>query len=79
VTREHVPASEVKANLDSSDLELIRVIEDLVELLIAKGVINITELPISAREKLSLRRGLRSRISELSHLIEGKDPLDAAD
>lgn len=76
MTREPAPESGMKEQLGSSDLELIRVIEDLVELLVAKGVINITELPLSAREKLSLRRGLRTRISELSNLIEGKDALD---
>ncbi|MHA7815073.1 MAG: hypothetical protein ACX93N_01230 [Pseudohaliea sp.] len=48
--------------LASSDLELVRVIEDLVDLLVDKGIILFTELPASAQKKVLHRQQLRSRI-----------------
>lgn len=45
--------------LQSSDLGLVRVIEDLVDLLVDKGVILFTELPAPAQEKLLERGRLR--------------------
>lgn len=46
-------------SLRDSDQGLIRVLDDLVELLTAKGIILFTELPESAQEKIIRRRGLR--------------------
>lgn len=45
--------------LQSSDLALVRVIEDLVDLLVDKGVILFTDLPAPAQEKLLERGRLR--------------------
>ncbi|MCK8515468.1 tryptophan synthase subunit beta like protein [Methylonatrum kenyense] len=45
--------------LTETDLELVRVIEDLVDLLIDRGVITFTDLPEAAQEKLSKRQSLR--------------------
>lgn len=47
--------------LRRSDLELVRVLEDVIYLLIDKGKIGITDLPSAAREKLMARRSLRQR------------------
>jgi len=47
------------AALEASDLDVIRVLEDLIELLIGKGVIQFTELPEAAQNKLLKRRNLR--------------------
>ena len=52
----------VQAFLRSLDLDLIRVLEDTIELLIARGVFRFTDLPDSARQKLLYRRELRSEI-----------------
>lgn len=56
-------ANSDSTNIVASDLDFVRVLEDLVELLISKGVILFTELPESAREKMLARQRLRSEIS----------------
>ncbi len=45
--------------LMDSDMKLIRVLEDLVELLLSQGVIRFTDLPEPAQQKLMERRSLR--------------------
>lgn len=49
-------------NLSNSDPEISRVVEDLIDLLIAKGVFNISELPSQARNKLDSRNSWRSQL-----------------
>jgi hypothetical protein len=51
-----------------SDMKLIRVLEDLVELLLNQGVIRFTDLPEPAQQKLLERRGLRTEPDELGLL-----------
>jgi hypothetical protein len=48
--------------LTSSDLEVIRVLEDLVDLLCDKRIIVFTELPESAQQKLGIRKQVRKNI-----------------
>ncbi|MBA6414368.1 tryptophan synthase subunit beta like protein [Parahaliea sp. F7430] len=55
--------------LNRSDQDFVRVLEDLVELLIAKGVILFTELPDSAQQKVLLRQQLRSKLDGSLNLI----------
>ena len=55
--------------LASSDLELVRVIEDVVGLLVEKGFILFTELPESAQKKVLTRQQLRSRIGSSLDLL----------
>lgn len=55
--------------LSFSDNELVRVIEDLVDLLIRKQIILYTELPNPAQQKLLLRTKLRENIHSLENLI----------
>ena len=50
---------------ETSDLKLIRVIEDVVDLLIYKNVICITELPPPVQTKLMERRSLRQSLNAL--------------
>ena len=52
---------EVKEFLRNLDVDLVRVLEDVIDLLIARGVFRFTDLPESAREKLMFRRNLRSQ------------------
>ena len=52
-----------------SDLQLVRVIEDLIHVLIAKRVILFTDLPAAARAKLSYRRGLREKMADLGGIM----------
>ena len=56
-------------SLDSSDQDFVRVLEDVVGLLIDKGVILFTELPNSAQEKIMRRQQLRSKLGDKLDLI----------
>jgi hypothetical protein len=57
------------STLADSDLDLIRVVEDVVELLIAKGLILFTELPENAQQKIMRRQQMRSKAGNLQDLI----------
>ncbi len=59
--------------LIASDMELIRVLEDIVELLIKKQVFVFTELPTFAQSKLSKRQKLRTDMVSLTSLIGSTD------
>lgn len=59
--------------LRSSDLEFVRVLEDVIELLVAKGVISFTDLPDAAREKLISRRSLRRQVNSVDLIGEQDD------
>ena len=47
-------------SLAETDLAVIRVLEDLIDVLVDKGVIRFTDLPAPAQEKLSQRRSVRA-------------------
>jgi hypothetical protein len=51
-----------------SDASIVRVLEDLLDLLIAKKVILFTELPSEAQEKIQNRKRLRAQIGD-DHLM----------
>ena len=55
------PASEGFASLDA---DFIRVIEDVIDTLISKNVINVTDLPVEAQTKLFGRKGYRERATK---------------
>ncbi|QEY64077.1 tryptophan synthase subunit beta [Metapseudomonas lalkuanensis] len=56
-------------SLQHSDLELVRVIEDLVQVLVSRGVMNYTDLPAPARHKLQHRANTRSQVEDLGELV----------
>lgn len=51
-----------------SDIELARVLEDLISLLIDRDVINFTDFPEAAQKRLIQRQGLRMKSKKLSLL-----------
>ncbi len=57
----------------AADAGFVRVLEDLIDTLISKGVIRHTDLPAAAQKKLLLRKGLRSRISGALDLLGSDD------
>jgi len=61
--------------LTSSDYELVRVLEDLIELLIDKNVVLFTELPSAAQRKLVQRRKARQNLREEDALMIGEDDI----
>lgn len=58
----------VRAALEHSDQGLIRVLEDLIDTLLAKDVIRFTDLPIPAQNRLLQRRNLRASLTGLTLL-----------
>ncbi len=65
----------VERNLHASDEAMARVTEDLIQLMIRKHMILLTELPRPAQQVLLDRQSLRSRISGLSGLVGEDDVL----
>ncbi|MCB5227843.1 hypothetical protein JAO78_013580 [Alishewanella sp. 16-MA] len=59
--------------LQDSDAELARVLEDLIELLTANGIITFTKLPMAAQVKLLNRKTLRHDMQRLSLFNEEED------
>ncbi|MEG0968068.1 MAG: tryptophan synthase subunit beta [Pseudomonas sp.] len=59
--------------LKQSDLDMIRVLEDLIEVLTTKGVISITDLPAGAQAKLLNRSSAREALGGLNNLIDDSE------
>ena len=67
---------EAEAGFASLDAGLIRVVEDLVDVLVARNVINITDLPAEAQHKLFARKNFRERFQRNAlRLFESPEPL----
>ena len=60
-----------KPSMLQSDLEMIRVYEDLTDILIGKNVVMLTDFPPAAQEKLIRRKRLRSSLSPITELLDG--------
>lgn len=63
------PVSTDQASVDQSkfselDANLVRVLEDLIDLLIARNVIRVTDLPLEAQHKLFNRKHFRDRANK---------------
>ena len=56
--------------LQQSDLEMIRVLDDLIQVLTSKGVIRVTDLPAAAQAKLMDRSQAREALGRLSRLVD---------
>ena len=51
-------------SFDRLDADFVRVIEDVIDALIVKNIINITDLPAEAQAKLFARKSFRERVSK---------------
>lgn len=56
--------------LSLSDVSIIRVLEDLIDLLVKKNVIMLTELPEEARGKLRERKRVRERMENDQLMVD---------
>ncbi len=56
-------------SLKASDTDLARVLEDVITVLLNKGVINLTDLPPKAVAKLSGRKRIRRQRGDLENLV----------
>jgi len=65
----------LKKSLLSSDVEMARVVEDLVDVLMEKQVFVFTELPEVAQQKLNARKKLREDVGSLNNLIGDEDDI----
>lgn len=55
--------------LRQSDMDMIRVLDDLIQVLTQKGVIRVTDLPAAAQAKLMDRSQAREALDGLNNLI----------
>jgi len=61
------------ASLTQSDLALVRVLEDLIDTLIERGVMQFTDLPEAAQSKLLDRRESRAALRNALRLLPSDD------
>ncbi len=64
--------------MESSDADFIRVLEDVIDLLIDKQIIQFTELPDAVQKKLLNRRRYRESLrceSDTTQLLENDDDI----
>lgn len=73
--KKYEASSEVRGALNGSDIEMVRVVEDLVDLLMEKQVFAYAELPEAVQAKLSLRKQLRQDMSSLGDLINDDEAI----
>jgi hypothetical protein len=70
-----VLASATDSVFQNSDLEFIRVLDDVIDLLISKNLIMFTELPVVVQEKYTQRTQMRERRRESLNLLEDEEIL----
>ena len=56
--------------LFAADLKMIRVVEDLIDLLTAKGIIMFSELPAVAQEKILCKKTVREQFTSSDILVD---------
>lgn len=59
-----------------SDLDMIRVYEDLTDILLSKNLVMLTDFPPAAQDKLIRRKRLRSSLSPITELLNANDDDD---
>ncbi len=68
-------SEEIENALVASDLELVRVLEDLIAVLIDKRIIMLTDLPKAAQQKLANRYELRSRLADIGGIVAEQEDI----
>ena len=68
-----------RVSLVQSDLEMIRVYEDLIDILIGKRIVVLTDFPPRAQEKLVRRKRLRSSLGALTEVLAPDDDDEGED
>jgi hypothetical protein len=63
----------LRAACNAADADFVRVLEDLIDTLILKNVIQHTDLPPAAQRKILMRKGLRNRLHGALNLLGGDD------
>jgi hypothetical protein len=65
------------ADFGRLDADFVRVLEDVIDTLIVKNILNITDLPEQAQAKLFARKSFRERVSKSS--LQLFEPTDFGD
>lgn len=65
-----VSADSRKLLLSLSDMGIIRLLEDLIDLLIQKNVIFFTELPPQAQERITERKRIREKMASQELMVD---------
>ncbi|TCS62668.1 hypothetical protein [Varunaivibrio sulfuroxidans] len=74
------PEARAQQELLESDLGIIRILEDLIDILIERGAIMFSDFPEPAQRKLLARRGLRKEFAYMDDLFGGgEDALPQTD
>ena len=60
----------LKLLLSRTDMSFIRLLEDLIDLLMKKNIVILTEFPEKAQEKLISRKRIREKISSQNLVVE---------
>jgi hypothetical protein len=63
----------MREDFDRSDMEMIRVYEDLMDILMAKRIILLTDFPQAAQEKIVRRKKLRSSLAPIAGMFATDD------
>lgn len=66
-------AESIRQTLAESDMQMVRLVDDLIDLLMDKGVIKFTDLPSAAAEKYLHRQIARTRLQ--ADLIVDEDDI----
>ncbi|MFW5443692.1 MAG: hypothetical protein ACKE51_05220 [Methylococcaceae bacterium] len=61
--------------LTNTDVEMVRVVEDVIDLLMKKQIFIFTELPEAVQTKLNARKQLREDMNSLGNLINDDDAI----
>ncbi len=64
-----------KSDLTELDSGFIRVLEDLIDALLANGTLRLTDLPPQALAKLNQRKHTRKRLRDSLDLLDDEDSL----
>lgn len=67
------PETQAQKELVESDISMIRVFEDLIDIMIEKGHILFTDFPDAAQKKMLSRRGLRKEFAYMDNLFSSDD------
>ena len=67
---QNLESDKLKILLSQTDMSFIRLLEDLIDLLMKKNIVILTEFPEKAQEKLIGRKRIREKISSQNLVVE---------
>lgn len=68
-------SKQAKHTLSATDYEMVRVIEDVIDLLVAKQLCMFTDLPEVVQAKLGARKQIRMDMQSLDNLIDDDEDI----